>query len=58
MMGLDGGRLNIAAAALGGGIGQLFNGTLVPLAGGITVMSILAFALMLYMGRLESRRII
>lgn len=55
---LIGGISTVAAAALGGAIGQLFNGTLVPLAGGITVMSILAFALMLYMGRLESRSII
>jgi DHA1 family bicyclomycin/chloramphenicol resistance-like MFS transporter len=33
----------------------LFNGTLWPMAGGIFVMSVIGFGLMLYMGRIEDR---
>ncbi|MCA0872886.1 multidrug effflux MFS transporter [Seohaeicola saemankumensis] len=45
----------VGAAAIAAPIGLMFNGTLAPMAAGIMVMSALAFALMLLMGKRESR---
>lgn len=46
----------VGAALLSAPVGLLFDGTLLPLAGGVFVMSILGFALMLQMGRVETRQ--
>ncbi|MEX0284537.1 MAG: multidrug effflux MFS transporter [Paracoccaceae bacterium] len=48
----------VGAAIIGATIGQFFNATIIPLAGGITVMAFLAFLLMLYMDRIEKRGVI
>ncbi|UWQ89597.1 multidrug effflux MFS transporter [Rhodobacteraceae bacterium M382] len=45
----------VIAAAIAAPIGQMFNGSLFPLTAGILVMCILAYGLMLYMGRVENR---
>lgn len=46
----------VGAALLSAPVGLLFDGTLRPLAGGIFVLSIIGFALMLLMGRIEARQ--
>ncbi|WP_380991646.1 multidrug effflux MFS transporter [Sedimentitalea sp. HM32M-2] len=45
----------VLAAAIAAPIGQLFDGSLVPLAGSVTLMAIVGYALMLRMARVESR---
>ncbi len=45
----------VGAAAIAAPVGLLFDGTLLPLAGGATVMAALGFALMLHMARVENR---
>lgn len=45
----------VAAAAIAAPVGLLFNGSLLPLTGGIFVMSVIGYGLMLHMGRIESR---
>ena len=45
----------VGAAILAAPVGLLFDGTLRPLAGGILVLSTIAFALMLKMARVEAR---
>ena len=45
----------IGSGLLSAPVGLLFDGTLRPLAGGIFVMSVIAFALMVQMGRIEER---
>lgn len=45
----------VAAAAIAAPVGLLFDGSLLPLTGGIFVMSIVGFGLMLVMGRIEER---
>ncbi|WP_170557052.1 multidrug effflux MFS transporter [Ruegeria atlantica] len=45
----------VFAAAIAAPIGQLFDGSIIPLAVGILTMSILGFGLMLHMGRIENR---
>ncbi|TNF65108.1 MAG: MFS transporter [Rhodobacteraceae bacterium] len=45
----------VIAAAIAAPLGLMFDGTLAPLAGGIFVLSVAAFALMLAMGRVEAR---
>ncbi|GGH25229.1 MFS transporter, DHA1 family, bicyclomycin/chloramphenicol resistance protein [Cribrihabitans marinus] len=45
----------VGAACIAAPVGLLFDGSLVPLAGGITALSACAFALMLHMGRVEAR---
>lgn len=45
----------VAAAAIVAPIGLLFDGSLLPLAGGTCVMSVIGFALMLKMGRIEKQ---
>lgn len=45
----------VGAALIASPIGLLFDGTIRPLVGTILVLALLAFALMTYMGRLESR---
>ena len=46
----------VLAAAIAAPVGLLFDGSLLPLAGGIIIMSSAGFALMLYMGRIETRQ--
>lgn len=46
----------VGGALLSAPIGLLFDGTLRPLAAGIFLLSIIAFALMLHMGRIEARQ--
>lgn len=46
----------VGAALLSAPVGLLFDGTIRPLAGGIFVLSIIGFALMLHMGRIEARQ--
>ncbi len=48
-----GGISTVGAAILGAALGQLFDGTLLPLAGGITVMSALGVLLMVRLQRIE-----
>ena len=48
-----GGVSTVLAAAIVAPIGLLFNGTLLPLAGGVFVMASIGFALMLRMGHIE-----
>lgn len=43
----------VLAAVIAAPVGLLFDGSLVPLASGVVVMSVLGFSLMLYMGRVE-----
>ncbi|HBS51145.1 MAG TPA: multidrug MFS transporter [Rhodobacteraceae bacterium] len=45
----------VSAAAIAAPVGLMFDGSLLPLAGGIFVLCCLAFGLMLYMGRIEDR---
>lgn len=45
----------VGAALLSAPVGLLFNGTILPLAVGIFLLSIIGFALMLKMGRIEAR---
>ncbi|WP_170463432.1 multidrug effflux MFS transporter [Ruegeria arenilitoris] len=45
----------VFAAAIAAPIGQLFDGSILPLAIGILTMSALGFGLMLHMGRIEDR---
>jgi len=45
----------VGAALVSAPVGLLFDGTLRPLTGGIFVLSILGFALMIQMGRIEAR---
>ncbi|WP_170413723.1 multidrug effflux MFS transporter [Ruegeria atlantica] len=45
----------VFAAVIAAPIGQLFDGSIIPLALGILTMSILGFGLMLHMGRIENR---
>lgn len=45
----------VSAAVLVAPIGLMFNGTLLPLTAGILAMASAAFAVMLYMGRIEGR---
>ena len=47
----------VIAAAIAAPLGLMFDGTLLPLSGGIFVLSVTAFALMLAMGRVEARQI-
>ncbi|TDE38349.1 Bcr/CflA family efflux MFS transporter [Antarcticimicrobium sediminis] len=45
----------VGAALLSAPVGLLFDGTILPLAAGIFLLSIIGFALMLKMGRIEAR---
>lgn len=45
----------VLAAAIAAPLGQLFDGSLVPLAGSVTLMAIVGYVLMLRMARVESR---
>ena len=45
----------VLAAAIAAPVGLMFDGSLVPLAAAVVVMSSTGFALMLHMGRLEDR---
>jgi len=46
----------VGAALLSAPVGLLFDGTLRPLAGGVFLMSIIGFALMMHMARIEARQ--
>ncbi len=46
----------VGAALLSAPVGLLFDGTLRPLAGGVVIMAIAGFVLMLQMGRVEARQ--
>ncbi|TDK44994.1 MFS transporter [Antarcticimicrobium luteum] len=46
----------VGGALLSAPVGLLFDGTVRPLAGGIFILSIIGFALMLEMGRIEARQ--
>lgn len=46
----------VLAAAIAAPVGLLFDGSLVPLATGVVAMSVIGFALMLHMGRIEERQ--
>jgi MFS transporter, DHA1 family, multidrug resistance protein len=50
-----GGISTVAAAAIAAPVGQLFDGSLLPLIAGVLTLAIIGFALMLHMGRLERR---
>lgn len=50
-----GGIATIGAALIAAPLGQLFDGSVTPLAGGILGLATLAFGLMLWMGRIERR---
>ncbi len=50
-----GGISTVFAAMIAAPVGLLFNGTLWPLSGGIFIMSVVGFSLMLIMGRIEAR---
>jgi DHA1 family bicyclomycin/chloramphenicol resistance-like MFS transporter len=45
----------VLAAVIAAPVGLLFDGSLLPLAGGVFVMSVIGFAVMLHMGRIEAR---
>ena len=45
----------ICAAMIAAPVGLLFDASLMPLAGGVLILSIIGFALMLHMGRVEAR---
>ncbi|MEX0368095.1 MAG: multidrug effflux MFS transporter [Ruegeria sp.] len=45
----------VLAAAIAAPVGLLFDGSLTPLTSGVLTMCVLAFALMLHMGRIEAR---
>ncbi len=46
----------VLAAAIAAPVGLLFDGSLLPLSGGICIMSAIGFGLMLHMGRIEARQ--
>ncbi|WP_293576311.1 multidrug effflux MFS transporter [Phaeobacter sp.] len=50
-----GGISTVFAAAMAALVGLLFDGSLVPLAGGILLLSVAGFGLMMHMARIESR---
>lgn len=50
-----GGVSTVVAAITAAPVGLLFDGSLTPLAGGVLVLAVLSFLLMLYMGRVERR---
>ena len=54
---LMGALSTVGAALIAAPLGLLFDGTLVPMAAGILVLSALAFALMLRMARIEGRAV-
>lgn len=46
----------VGGALLSAPVGLMFNGTVLPLAGGVVLFSGIAFVLMLHMGRIEARQ--